>query len=139
MLKNGCPDLLAEDQNNSDLKWCNYLLYEMDEAANTDAQKLEAANIFQEVKKYLDIDGPDPDVLLQRNCSIPEACEYCSSAESGDSKGGKGRRKRSPGGKGKRQTCPEDLPTSCQSLTTTSAPGKYIIWKIINFSFKLFK
>ena len=49
MLKNGCPDLLTEDENNSDLKWCNYLLYEMDEADNTNDQKLEAANIFQEV------------------------------------------------------------------------------------------
>ena len=50
MLQNGCPDVLPEDEENSDLKWCNYLLYEMDEVANTDDQKLEAENIFNEVQ-----------------------------------------------------------------------------------------
>ena len=47
MLQNGCPEVLEDED--SDLKWCNYLLYEMDEATNTEDQKLEAENIFKEV------------------------------------------------------------------------------------------
>ena len=50
MLQNGCPDVLPEDEENSDLKWCNYLLYEMDEVTNTEDQKLEAETIFNEVQ-----------------------------------------------------------------------------------------
>ena len=52
MLQNGCPEVLPEDENNSDLKWCNYLLYEMDEPTNSDDQKLEAESIFTEVKNF---------------------------------------------------------------------------------------
>ena len=123
MLQNGCPDVLPEDENNSELKWCNYLLYEMDEATNTDDQKLEAENIFNEVK-ILTVTSLHYNVLLQRNCTVSEACDYCSTSEGG--KGGKQRRKRNAGGKGggKRPTCPEDLPTSCLSTTTTTTSGK---------------
>ena len=121
MLQNGCPDVLPEDENNSDLKWCNYLLYEMDEPTNTAAQKLEAGNIFSEVKISV---TSISNVLLQRNCSVPDACDYCSSSEGG--KGGKERRKRSAGkkGGGKRPTCPQDLPTSCLTTTTTTTSGR---------------
>ena len=122
MLQNGCPDVLPEDENNnSDLKWCNYLLYEMDEPTNTEEQKLEAGSIFEEVK--ISTLNDLYNVLLQRNCSVSEACDYCSSSESG--KGGKARRRRSAGKKGgkKEPTCPQDLPTSCLSTTTTTKPG----------------
>ena len=53
MLQNGCAELLPDtsDTENTPEKWCNYLLYEMDDADSTEEQKLEAANIFKDVDK----------------------------------------------------------------------------------------
>ena len=53
MLQNGCAELLPDtpDTENTPEKWCNYLLYEMDDTGSTEEQKLEAANIFKDVNK----------------------------------------------------------------------------------------
>ena len=53
MLQNGCPEILPASRDNTAQKWCNYLLYEMDDLDNTEDQKLEADNIFKEVQRIL--------------------------------------------------------------------------------------
>ena len=53
MIQNGCPDILPESPENTPQKWCNYLLYEMDDTGQTEEQHLEAANLFRDVEKIL--------------------------------------------------------------------------------------
>ena len=77
---------------------------------------------------------------------MSEACDYCFPPE--DGKGGKLRRKRNAGGKagkGGGKTCPDDLPTSCQSTTTITTTlgenfGKFHIFRtrIINTTVLIF-